>query len=133
MAHRGGQQEGHDHQAAGEERGGEAEDGRGSAVCVGGRLDIGTSVEKQPGDFDDIRGCFLAEAFDAVGGDVVQERRVMGTRRAGRDEARVQGEEFAQGLTVAPMRLDRDRPSGRSLRFCSKLYADVLSTNSPRL
>jgi len=48
-------------------------------------IDLGAGVQEDLGDFDGAGRRLLSPAFDAVGGDVVQQRRVVPARRAGAD------------------------------------------------
>ena len=54
-----------------------------SAVDVGYGVDLGAGLEQEGGDLHDVFGSLLAVSFDAVGGDVVQEGRLMAARGIG--------------------------------------------------
>jgi hypothetical protein len=45
-----------------------------AAVHLCGCVDVGAGIEQLRGDFDGVFRSFLTPAFDAVGGDVVQQR-----------------------------------------------------------
>ena len=76
---------------------------RRAVAAIGIRLGIHVSapVEEELGDGDDVRRRRLSEVFDAVGGDVVQQRRAMLTRRTMVDEAGMRVEEPAQAVEIA--------------------------------
>ena len=95
------QQCGLDSGAFGVEAGGDEGERGGSAVEVGDGVDVGARVEQEFGDGHDVRGSFLAVAFDAVGGDVVQERGLVTARGAGAGQVRVFAQQIFQCVEVA--------------------------------
>ena len=82
-------------------RGGETERRAAATVCRRRRIDVRSRVEQGSSDLDDVRRRQLTPVFDAVGGDVVEQRRLMLARRSRRHEAGVLAQKPLERLQIA--------------------------------
>jgi hypothetical protein len=81
--------------------GGESENGGGSTISEGCCVHVGSGVEEEFCDLNDVLWSPLTVALNAVGGDVVKQSGVVGSQRAGGDEWRVIAKELPESFDVA--------------------------------